>query len=161
MTGDTLTVVLAVVGIIVGFMTSWWFSRWSNRRSAKEISTLKSVLSGIIESVKTEPIITGAEVDRALESARFPDKVADAVVASLRLTTSPSKIDVLVRASLGALLNEHGQVSVLRLLKEVTNAFPDASPSSVVASLEELRKTGKISWSDDDVMKAGVIKVNP
>jgi hypothetical protein len=156
-----------VAGIIVGLLTSWWFSRLGKRRAVeervillKEISALRGLLSGVAESV-TKPIATDTAVDQALQSARLPDKVADSVVTSLRSAASASNIDVLVRASLGALLNEHGEVSVPRFLREVTHVLPDASLSSVFSSLEELRKSGRISWSGDDFRKAEVIRVHP
>ena len=72
---------------------------------------------------------------------------------------SPSALDVIVRASLGALLDEHGEVNVPRLLREVTQRLPDASPSMISSSLEELRKAGRLSWPGDDVMKAGVVRL--
>jgi hypothetical protein len=166
--GDELTVVSAVAGIVVGFLTSWWFS-WSSKRHAQaerailvnKISTLQSILSGVAESIRTKPIITGVEVDHALHAARLPDEVAGDVVTSLRSAASASTTDVFVRASLGALLNERGEVSVPRLLQEVAHALPEASLSSVLSSLEELRKTGRVSWSGDDVRRAGVIRVHP
>jgi len=156
-----LTVVSTVAGIVVGFLTSWWFSRSSKRQAEANTSALQSLFSDVAESMTSKPIITGVEVDQALRAARLPDKVAGDVATSLSSATSASTIDVLVRASLGALLNEHGEVSVPRLLQEVARALPDASLSSVLSSLEELRKAGRVSWSGDDVRKAEVIKVHP
>jgi hypothetical protein len=159
--GNTLTVVSTVAGIVVGFMTSWWFTRSGKRDAQKkqlgllnEISALKSLLSSVAESV-TESITSNVE---ALQSAQLPDRKPTTV------TTSPSPtstLDVLVRASLGALLDEHGEVSFPRLFKAVSQDLPGASLSSVLSSLEELRKSGKVSWPGDDVRKAGVIKVHP
>jgi hypothetical protein len=170
-----LTVVSTVAGIVVGFLTSWWFSRSSKRHAEAErmilvekisaqeshLLALQGLLSGVAESVMSRPIITDAEVGEVLQSARLPDRVAGDVVTSLRSAASASTLDVLVRASLGTLLNEHGEVSVPRLLQEVTHALPDASLSSVLSSLEGLRKTGRVSWSGDDVRKAGVVRVHP
>jgi hypothetical protein len=167
MSGNTLTVVSAVVGIVVGFLTSWWFTR-SAKRDAEakrmslvtEISALRGLLSGVAESV-TKPLITHGDVEQALRSARSPDTMADAIATSVRSAESTSKLDVLVRTSLGALLNGQGEVSVPRLLQAVARALPDASLPSVLSSLEELRAAGRVSWSGDDVRKAGIIKVHP
>ena len=159
--GNTLTVVSTAAGIVVGFLTSWWFSRSSKRQAEANMSALQGLFSDVAESMTSKPITTGVEVDQALRSARLPDKVAGDVATSFRSATSASTIDVLVRASLGALLNEHGEVSVPRLLQKVAPALPDASLSSVVSSLKELREDGRVSWSGDDVMKAGVIRVHP
>jgi len=161
MSGNMLAVVLAVAGIVVGFLTAWWFSRSSKRQTEANMSALQSLFSDVTKSMTSKPIITNVEVDQALRSAHLPDKVAGDVATSLRSATSASTIDVLVRASLGTLLNEHGEVSVPRLLQEVASALPDASLSAVLSSLEELRKTGRVSWSGDDVRKAGVIRVHP
>ncbi len=168
MSGNTLTVGSAVAGIVVGFLTSWWFSWLSKRRAQAErvilvnkIATLQGILSGVADSIKAKPIITGVEADQVLHSAALPDKVARDVATWLRSAASASAVDVFVRASLGALLNEHGEVSVPRLLQEVARALPDASLSSVLSSLEELRRSGRVSWSGDDVRRARVIKVHP
>lgn len=167
MSANTLTVVSTVAGIVVGFMTSWWFTRSSKLQAdadrvvlLKEISTLRSLLNGVAESV-IKPISTSVGVDQALRSAQLPDKVADTVARSIRSAASVSGTDVFVRATLGSLLDEHGEVSVSRLLRNVTHALPDAGLPSILSSLEELRKAGRVSWSGDDVRKAGVIKVHP
>jgi hypothetical protein len=124
----------------------------------KEISALRSLLASVAESA-AESVVPG--VEQALQSAQFPDKVADAVAISLKSATPESAFDVLIRASIGTLLNEHGEVSVPRLLREVTHRLPDASHSAIASSLEELRQAGKVSWVGNDVMKAGVIRVHP
>ena len=167
MSGNMLTIVGTVAGIVAGLLTSWLFTRSSRRdgqaeeaRLLKEISTLQEkvstqqgLLSGIAESAP--------RIERALQSARSSAQAASAVATSLKSAPSAPALDMLVRASLGALLNEHGEVSVPRLLRAVTRGLPDASPSSISSSLEELRKAGKVSWSGDDVMKAGVVRVHP
>jgi hypothetical protein len=155
-----LTVASALAGIIVGFLTSWWFSRSSKVILDKKILALQGLLSGVAESITTKSIVTDAELDQALQSARLSGKVAGDVVTSIRSAASASTVDVLVRARLGTLLNERGEVDVPRLLQEVTRALPDASLSSVLSSLEELRGTGRVSWSGDDIRKAGVIRVH-
>jgi hypothetical protein len=170
--GNTLTVVSTVAGIVVGFLTSWWFTQSSKRASQeanvrlhndnvslrKEISAMKNLLSGLAESAAKATI---PNVEQALQSAGLPDKTAAAVATSLSPAASTSALDVLVRASLGTLLNERGEVSVSRLYQAVADALPDASESSILSSLEELRKAGKISWSGNDIWKAGIIKVHP
>ncbi len=166
MSGNTLTVISAMAGIVVGFLTSWWFS-WSGKRHAQaerailvsKITSLQGILSGVAESISAKPMIASAEVDQALHA--LPDKAAGDVVTSLRSAASASTTDVFVRASLGALLNERGEVSVPRLLQEVAHSLPEASLSSVQSSLEQLRESGRVSWSGNDVRKAEVIRVHP
>lgn len=165
MSGNILNIVSTVAGIVVGFLTSWWFTRSSKRdaeakaaRLLKEVSTMRGLLSGVAESV-AKPITPG--IEQALRSARVPDQLASAVATSVTSTASASAVDVLVRASLGALLNEHGEVSVPRLLRAVTRSIPEASPSAISSSLEALRAAGRVSWPGDDVLKAGVVRVNP
>jgi hypothetical protein len=163
---NTLTVVSTIAGIILGFLTSWWFTR-SSKRSAEaergillnEISALRSLLASVAESV-TKPIVSNVGADQTQQSSRVPNEVAEVVVASPRPDESVSPVDLVVRASLGALLNEHGEVSLARLLREVAHSLPDVSPSAVISSLEDLRKTGRVSWSGDDVRKAGIIRVH-
>ena len=153
MSGDTLAIVLAVAGVIVGGVISWWFTRASERdasnKQQKLISTLQGMFADVADSVK------------ALQLAHVPGQVTKLLEASPRPATSTQAIDVVVRASLGALLDEHGEVSVPRLLRAVAQRLPDASPSLVSSSLQELRNAGKLSWPGDDVMKADVIKIYP
>ena len=139
MSANTLTVVSAVAGIVVGFMTSWWFTRSSKLQAdadrvvlLKEISTLRSLLNGVAESV-IKPISTSVGVDQALRSAQLPDKVADTVARSIRPAASVSGTDVFVRATLGSLLDEHGEVSVsgfceTSLMLYRTQVFPRSFP---------------------------------
>lgn len=153
MSGDTLAIVLAAAGTIVGGVISWWFTRASERdasdKQQKLISTLQGMFADVADSVK------------ALQLARGPGQVANLVEASPQQATSRQAIDVVVRASLGALLDEHGEVSVPRLLRAIAQRLPDASPSLVSSSLLELRNAGKVSWPGNDVMKADVIKIYP
>lgn len=161
MSANMLTIVSAVAGIVVGFVTSWWFSRSAKRASQKEqaslheeISILRGLLSSVADSV-TKPGIEEAGLLRAQPVGQ------PAAAATTSLSPAPtSTVDVLVRASLGTLLNEHGEVSVPRLFRTVAHALPEESTSSISSSLEELRKAEKISWEGDDVRKAGVIKVH-
>lgn len=167
MSGNTLTVVLTLAGITAGSLTSWWFSR-SSRRDAvaqrislqKEIAALRSLLSGVAESL-SKTTITEHDVQQVVQSVEFSDEPASAVATSLSSVASTSALDALIRASLGTLLNEHGEVNVARLLQAVTRAVPNLGLSSIVSSLEGLRRTGKLSWEGDDVRTAEVIKVHP
>jgi hypothetical protein len=161
---NAITIISTVAGIAIGFLTAWWFARSSKRASdaeqarlLKEISTLRSLLASIAESVPNSVI---PDVERTLESIRLPDRVAEAVLTSLKSNGSTSALDLLVRASIGALLNERGEVSIPRLFQAVAHRFPDAGPSAISSSLDDLRKAGKVSWLGDDVMKAEVIRVN-
>jgi predicted component of type VI protein secretion system len=121
---------------------------------------LRSLLSGVAESL-SKPTITELDVEQAVQSAQSSDEPAGAVAISLSSVASTSALDALIRASLGTLLNEHGEVSVSRLLQAVTHAIPDLGLSSIVSSLEGLRRDGKVSWPGDDLRKAEVIKVHP
>jgi hypothetical protein len=167
-----LTVVSTLVGIAVGFLTSWWFTQSSKRAAQednvrlhndnvifrKEVSAMRNLLSGLAESAANPTI---PSVEQTLQSAGLADKEIAAVAPSLSPAASTSALDVFIRASLGILLDEHGEVSVPRLFRAVAHSLPDASLPSVVLSLEELRNAGKIAWSGDDVRKAGVIRVHP
>lgn len=165
MSVNTLTIISAVAGIVLGFLTPWWFTRSSKRASEaergslfKEILTLRSLLASIAESATKSGILA---VEQALESIRLLDKIVDAVATSLNPAKPTSDLDVLGRASIGALLNECGGVSVPRLFRAVAHGLPEASPSAISSSLDELSKAGKVSRLGNDVMKAEVIRVNP
>ena len=151
MSGNTLAIVLAIAGIVVGFATAWWFARASRRDANDKQQKLLAAQQSLFTDIST----------KALEPAQPTGQVANLVAASPRPTAFAPALDVVVRASLGALLDENGEVSVPRLLRAVAQRLPDASPSLISSSLEELRKAGKLSWPGDDVMKAGVIKIYP
>jgi len=124
----------------------------------KEISTLRGLLAGVAESAAKSVI---PDVEQALQSVQLPDKFADEIAISLKSATSEAALDVIILASIGTLLNEHGEVSIPRLLRDLAHRVPGASPSAISATLEELRQAGTVSWRGDDVMKAGVIRVHP
>jgi hypothetical protein len=173
--GNTLTVVSTIAGIAVGFVTSLWLARSGKRHAETQrekiekdfadlqssFSAQQSILAGVAEIIRTKPAMADFEVSQTPQLAPLADKAGADVVTPPRSAASSSAIDVLVRASLGALLNEHGEVSVPRLLQELARALPGAAQSSVLSSLEELRSSGRVSWSGGDVRKAGVIKVHP
>ena len=146
MSGNTLTVVSTLAGIAVGYMISLWFARAGRRDLQRSFAAQQVILVGLKQT---------------LQSSQLPDTAAGDVVTPLRSAEPTVATDVLVRASLGALLNEHGEVSVPRLLQELDRDLPDAAQSSVLSSLEQLRKSGRVSWQGDDVRKAGIIKVRP
>jgi hypothetical protein len=150
--GNTLTVVLTLAGIAAGAVVSWWFARRSSRelqRSNRDLQRSFDAQQSILAEIKQ------------MQSSQLPDTAAGDVVTPHRSAEQTAATDVLVRASLGALLNEHGEVSVPRLLQELARDLPAAAQPSVLSSLEELKKSGRVSWDGDDVRKAGIIKVRP
>ena len=152
MSGNTLTVVLTLAGIAAGAVVSWWFARRSSRelqRSNRDLQRSFDAQQSILAEIKQ------------MQSSQLPDTAAGDVVTPLRSAEQTAATDMLVRASLGALLNEHGEVSVPRLLQELARDLPAAAQPSVLSSLEELKKSGRVSWDGDDVRKAGIIKVRP
>ena len=152
MSGNTLTVVLTLAGIAAGAVVSWWFARRSSRelqRSNRDLQRSFDAQQSILAEIKQ------------MQSSQLPDTAAGDVVTPLRSAEQTAATDMLVRASLGALLDEHGEVSVPRLLQELARDLPAAAQPSVLSSLEELKKSGRVSWDGDDVRKAGIIKVRP
>jgi hypothetical protein len=151
--GNTLTVVLTLAGIVFGGVISWWFARAGKRDLQRSFRDLQGSFAA------QQSLLV--ELRQTLQSSRLPDTAAGNVVPPLRSAEPTAATDALVRASLGALLNEHGEVSVPRLLQELARDLPAAAEPSVLSSLEELRKSGRVSWQGDDVRKAGIIKVHP
>jgi hypothetical protein len=162
--GNTLTILAAVAGIVVGILTTWFFT-WSSKRDSdekqesllKETSTLRGLFKDVEESIARS--IT-PQVEKAAQPAGYPGQVGNLAEMSPESARSASALDALVRASLGTLLDEHGEVRVPRLLRAVTERLPDASPSQIFSALERLRKAGRVSWTGDDLMKADVIKIH-
>jgi hypothetical protein len=162
MSTDTLAIVLAVAGIIVGGAISWVFTRAAERDASSKQQKLISTLHSMFEDVAdrfAEPTTPGS--GKALRPPDLPARGANVLEASPQPATSSSALDVIVRASLGSLLDEHGEVSVPRLLRALAQRLPDASPPLISSSLQELRNAGRLTWSGDDVMKADVIKIYP
>lgn len=162
MSGNLLTIISSVAGIALGFLTSWWFAR-AGRVAAKsdrtdllnEVSTLRDLLNGVVESIAgpdDPPRHHGVSASRINASAPTIDLAGD--------KRAENKLDILVRASLGTLLDERGQVSPQRLLRQVGHALPGASFNEIAASLEGLRRSGKVSWDGNDVRGAETIRVH-
>jgi hypothetical protein len=74
----------------------------------------------------------------------------------------PKDLELLVRASLGMLLNERGEVSVERVLSEVGMSLRRPSRDAIVATLQSLRARCLVDWSGpDDLTGVEVVRVAP
>ena len=72
---------------------------------------------------------------------------------------APSEaIDLLVRASLGALLDERGEVDVMRLLDEVCTALGAPDPAVAISALCRLRADGAIDWEGPKI--SGALRIS-
>lgn len=72
-------------------------------------------------------------------------------------------IEELVRASLGALVNERGEVDMSRLMQEVSLAAGSQGMSAAFEALRRLRSRGVVDWdgSDESLPQVGTLHVQP
>jgi hypothetical protein len=160
--GDALNLLLAAAGIISSAVLSVVFYRLGTRAAdaqkaelLEELDGLRKMLANVVQRVAgrdaapvrapgaTGPPTTGGGV--ALEG-KDPD----------------SAVELLVLASLGALLNERGEVSLPRLLREVGEALRRPSYQQVVAVLRRLRDEGSVDWDGaTDLAGVEVVRVRP
>lgn len=156
MNGDVLTVTVGAAGVVASIIcSSLAFRRGAQQADSQkaelllEIQEVRGVLSSFARGVarlRTPLPIPGRAVgDRHIPQVADPDDDA---------------VDLLVRASLGALLDERGEVRVQRLLDEVSSALGTPDHEVTVAALGRLRDVGSIDWDgDDDLMGVQVICV--
>jgi hypothetical protein len=152
MSGDVLTVLVGLVGVLVSVGASAGTYRLGKRTSLvenaellAEISALRGILSSVVQRISSPDSDTGIQGHLRPESW---------------LATEPPSADntanVVVRAVLGSLVNEKGEVAFHRLLREVSLAMGHPSFAEVAEVLTQLRGEGFADWYPDEPDLAGV-----
>jgi hypothetical protein len=158
MGANTLTVVVGGVGVLCSAIFPYYFYWLGGRKAKAQNSELRSLISLLVQQRISDrsPASSGAVQLDAPRSGVAPpsDALADSVL-------SDAALEELVRASLGALLNERGEVEMTRLLGEVGAVLGPSHMSDALSALRRLRAKGVVSWDDgdDDMSRVRTVRV--
>lgn len=163
MSGNTATVVAGLAGILVSIICSyvfyWLGGRDSHRQNSElmqEVAELRTLLSSFVQGIADR-----LPAAHALIKTAGGDKGVDPSVANLPKEATDIAMEELIRASLGALLNERGEVDMTRLLREVGGAVGPRHMAEAVAVLRRLRDQGVVSWGDaEDLSQVRTVRVH-
>lgn len=159
-----LTIVVGVVGVLASIVVSVLAyqlgSRQARRQHAelvketadsraemvaatdRQASALMRTIEDTFGSVEEFVAILEAGASETLASPRGARLVQERPRARAdRLTT-----ELLIRSSLGRLVNERGELHMQRLLDEVAATLRKPSHQAVVAALQHMRDQGAVSW---------------
>jgi len=155
--GDALTIMVGAAGIVASALGSWASFRRGERsareqkKAFKELSeTFKEYVAADIERARVAPVRSGSR-SRSQTSAP-PDQASS--------PSAPSPVERLVRASLGALVDERGDVQLPRLFGQVGSAMRSPHVSEICQTLQHLREAGSIDWEGpDDLNGVSIVRV--
>lgn len=174
MSSDGLTIVVGIGGVLASVLCSALAFRWGARQADRQRSYLvqetnrqKDELAVKIQEVRNafSTFVRGVEDGRrtietpssrpSLGSARV-GPAFDGAVMDMATT------ELLVRANLGALLDERGEVRLQRLFDEVASALGSPSQAATVLALQRLRDEGLVEWDGSaDLSEADFVRVRP
>lgn len=166
MSANALTIIVGVVGFLASVVSSGVFYRRGTRAAENQKAELllalkqeRNLLSRFVRSV------AGQTAYAALAEPRVQPVVADRSPSSAGAAgpeASTSALELLVRASLGALLDERGRVQLARLFQEVGEALGTPHYEDTVQVLRQLRGTGAVDWDGpDDLHEVQEVRVLP
>jgi hypothetical protein len=163
MSSDALTVLVGVIGIA----TSYLFYRLGVRSSDALVGQLRDRETRSFEEFTrvferlTKEAAGRPQVEHATPRSQG-SRTAQAQVSAPPETAPDLSMDILVKASLGALQDARGNVSLRRLQREVAAVVHRPAMREVTAALRRLRAQGVVDWdgSDDDLGRTGVVAVN-
>lgn len=164
LSGNAAPLTLGVAGIVVSIACSWIFyclggriARRQNVTLLKEINDLRRLLADYVHSMSER--LGPADGEPGEQEASSTGSAADAMSHA----EPNAAVEELVRASLGALVNERGEVDMSRLMREVSLAIGPNGLSAAYDSLRLLRARGVVEWdaSDESLSDVRTIHVQP
>ncbi len=140
MNENALTLTVGVAGILAAWWFPWWFYRSGLRKARAENASLHKEIAG------------AREVLQNFMQVRSRDAGRDVVESSASAASAPlsdAAVEELLRASLGALVNERGNVDMVRLKREVAAVVGASHLTDALAILRRLRDQGVVWWDND------------
>ena len=159
MGGNIVTVVTALVGIGVGLVSSWWFAKSSVKRARADQVQLRdqiALLRDLFAEVKINLETEGTQLSRLEASGSHVSPRTDDAA-----TLVDSRVDTLIRTSLGTLLNERGQVRISALIQEICRRPGAPGPAMILSSLNRLRAGRTISFDSNEITATTLLQVLP
>lgn len=148
--GNALTLVVGLIGILAGVIAYRKGARASHRQNAElrlQLDKMGAQSDQMYQMVKGFVSTGGSELRHAILHESRPPQ---------------SPVELLVLSSLGALLNERGDVSLSRLYTEVGKALGASKSDEITEVLQRLRKEGAIEWEGpDDLNHVQTVRVLP
>lgn len=143
MSSDALTIIIGVVGVLASVLCAIVAFRRGAKKADRQnaelilkIKEVRSIFSAFARSVADRPALAGVE-----STSVKPEHTEPGMTSATKTT-----IELLVRASLGTLVNERGQVQLSRLFQEVAVSLGAPHYSDTSAILLRLREDGIIDW---------------
>lgn len=148
MSANILTLMVGIAGILAGYYFYFLGTRKAkaeNARLHRDIAETNKVLSNLLR-VRSE-YSNGGVVTPSTASTNAP--ISDVAVEEL------------LRAFLGALVNERGDVDKTRLMREVGAVLGPGRITGAVDVLRRLRDQGVVSWDEngDDLSRVRTLHV--
>jgi hypothetical protein len=156
MSGNDITIISAIGAVVVGAGISWWFARKGTRSAEYQTSLIRGLSQRTLRESNDDNVL------QPRDSTMSPDQAA--LERSNRDSAHPisdSAIDSYVRAALGSLLDERGQVNSGRLLRETSQNVGFSNHLAVLESLKRLRAQGAVQWDGQDLNGDATIQVLP
>jgi hypothetical protein len=167
MSGNLLTVAVGVAGVLASVFCSVAAFRWgaeqADRQKAEVLNETKRQNAELLAELAT--LLRSLESDVTTterHTAWLPSRVRRGAgpVSSERQRSATTEL--LVRASLGALLDERGEVRLERLFGEVATALGAPSQARTIVALQRLRESGLVDWDGaPDLSDVSVVRVPP
>jgi hypothetical protein len=159
---DVVTVVTALVGIGVGLLSSWWFAKSSVNRAKADQVQLRDQIALLRDLFADVRVNLEADETQLSREEAFDDlRESRADITDETVTLAESRVDTLIRTSLGTLLNERGQVRVSALIQEICRRPGAPEPAMIVSSLGRLRAGGTIAFDSNEISAATLLQVLP
>ena len=156
MNSDLLTLLVGALGAVVSLATAAESYRRGKRASHVEKDELLAEIGAqrelLIEVVQRFTVRDDDRLQAALPEGEGTESA---------FVSDQSAVEVLVRAVLGTLLNERGEVAFQRLLHEVSHAVGRPSYTEIAEVLADLRTDGIVEWyPGPDLSSVDTIKVH-
>lgn len=146
---NLLTVMVGIAGILASYL----LYLLGIRKAKAENDGLHSDIAAAREALQNLVRV------RSKDSGRGG---AATVASSATEPLSEAAAEELLRASLGALVNERGDVDMTRLRREIAAVVGPSHLTDVLSGLERLRAQGIIWWDGtDDLTRVRLLHVRP
>jgi hypothetical protein len=158
MSGATATLV-GILGAILISVIFYWLgtrsARGEKQHLLSEIGELRSLVSNLIQELP-ERLPSEDDIRKMIAGTGASEATVVNVARTLETATADAAVEALVRASLGALLNHRGEVSLPRLMQEVGHAMGKPRYLEVAEVLRRLREDGLVDWDGDNADLSGI-----
>lgn len=155
MNSDLLTILVGALGVVAAVLCTYVAYKAGVRRADEQKAEL------VRETGRQKAELASEfhhDVSRVFETV--VDAVQSADLIRSREPSPARRADVVVRASLGTLLDERGEVRLQRLFDVVASTLGTPSREQTVSALQRLREHGLVAWEgSDDLCEADVVRV--